>query len=287
MAVLSLTERAIFALGSISYRTEEFKKFHRHSVISRQAVLSPQRAESSSSLTSNVVLHPYLHLIYWVSTVLFYFEIFLPFFFLSLLRHQLLKCANNLFRSYCTSCSALSVSVSWHDSQHICVYSCDDDDRGIYSLPLAFVYKGFSVCVCGWWEDGLLTDELSCTTVVIWMFTVFHILLLVFFSEGKWTNLSHTLLKWSASTDLMSFTFIVYSLIFCLHIEADLPQCHRPSSKAVVVLHYFGPVTHFCNSLTYIFKLISYLPGTALTTWSYFVKTDLQTLKTYTTKEKL
>lgn len=81
MAVLSLTERAIFALGSISYRTEEFKKFHRHSVISRQAVLSPQRAESSSSLTSNVVLHPYLHLIYWVSTVLFYFEIFLPFFF--------------------------------------------------------------------------------------------------------------------------------------------------------------------------------------------------------------
>lgn len=45
------------------------------------------------------------------------------------------KCANDLFRAYCTSCSAVSVSVTWHDSQHICVYSCDDDDdRGIYSL---------------------------------------------------------------------------------------------------------------------------------------------------------
>ena len=79
-------------------------------------------------------------------------------------------------------------------------------------------------CVCGWWEDGLLTDELSCTTVVIWMFTVFHILVLVFFSEGKWTNLFHTQFKWLVSTDLVSFTFIVYSLIFSLHIEPDLPQ---------------------------------------------------------------
>lgn len=37
MTVLSLTERTISALDSISYRAEEFKTFYHHSVISHQA----------------------------------------------------------------------------------------------------------------------------------------------------------------------------------------------------------------------------------------------------------
>lgn len=65
--------------------------------------------------------------------------------------------------------SLVSFCLVTRFSAHLCLQLCDDD-RGIYSLSLLFVYKGLSEC--GWWEvaslseDSLLTDELSFTAVV-------------------------------------------------------------------------------------------------------------------------